>query len=437
MKRMLSLCATCLLVLSAAVPAHAQSLIDAKFALHAQTKTLNAAEICVVNDPNTQGIPCSQYTTAWPLGVSADMYLVIGRVDPSAGTNGVRLGIDYNGALGAGVDEFGWTLCSDGLEFPNTGPNGIWPAAGAGNTITWVTCQQTVIPPDDAHAVVGSFYVYAYSPDTFVITPNNNTVAGPELQLADCSGQITDFPANTMTGSVDFGGGAGFTPCTAPPPPSVSFDFEPGSCPNELVDGNGGFVTAAIVGQTTLPVSMIDQATIRVEGVAPARIMVRDLATPFPGTPCDCHAAGADGMDDLQLRISRPALIAALGPVSPGDQVVLTVTGQLVGGTPFSATDCATIATRGGGPASADLGLTSDGSASGSTRISYSVPRDGNVRLAVFDVSGRKVGDLVNGFQAAGTHRVDWNAEGHPSGIYFYRLTAGNHIKTQKLMLLR
>lgn len=443
MKRFIIGVATCAAVLLQASQVFPQSLATAKFALHVKTRVDKSTEICTVNDPNSQGIPCSQYTTAWPAGVSADVYLVIGQVN-SVGVNGVRLGIDYNGAPGAGLDEFGWTLCTDGLEFPNAGPNGVWPAAGGGNTITWLTCQQTVIDPEGIHAVVGSFYLYAYGPDTFSITPNNNLLSGAELQLSDCNGQITDFPLDTITGAVDFGGGYGVNPCTdieppppPPVPPALSFNIEPGQCPSEIVDGNGGFVTAAIVCSHSSQASTIVPSSVRVAGIPVARTKIRDVATYAAGDSCQCHAEGGDGLDDLELKISRRDLLDVIGPVGPGDVVGLTVTGELTSGTPFSAGDCAVIVSQGGGPKASRVELSSNDGSPAAPRISYTLPRDGKVRMSIFDVSGRQVSELVNGFRTAGTHVLDWDAADRPNGIYFYRLMFEDRKETRKLVLLK
>ncbi len=59
-----------------------------------------------------------------------------------------------------------------------------------------------------------------------------------------------------------------------------------------------------------------------------------------------------------------------------------------------------------------------------STIIRYELPRDATVTLAVYDVLGRRVGDLVNGNQEAGYHSATWNASEMSSGVYFARFTA-------------
>lgn len=57
--------------------------------------------------------------------------------------------------------------------------------------------------------------------------------------------------------------------------------------------------------------------------------------------------------------------------------------------------------------------------------------------LKVYDVLGREVKTLVNERQTAGLHSVTFNAEDLPSGVYFYRLTAGSFVDTKKLLLLK
>jgi hypothetical protein len=76
------------------------------------------------------------------------------------------------------------------------------------------------------------------------------------------------------------------------------------------------------------------------------------------------------------------------------------------------------------------------------TSISYSLPADGQVRLEVFDVTGRVISAPVSEAQTAGTHSAVW--DGHDSagrgvaaGIYFYRLTFSGQELTRKMMLMK
>ena len=71
------------------------------------------------------------------------------------------------------------------------------------------------------------------------------------------------------------------------------------------------------------------------------------------------------------------------------------------------------------------------------TTIRYSLPSTANVKLAIYDLLGREIATLVNEEQSAGWKEVEWNASAFSSGIYFYRLTAGNYVGVKKLMLLK
>jgi hypothetical protein len=71
-----------------------------------------------------------------------------------------------------------------------------------------------------------------------------------------------------------------------------------------------------------------------------------------------------------------------------------------------------------------------------STRIQYSLQKAGNVRLTVFDILGKQVAILVDESKEAGSYQVQWNPQ-LPSGVYFYRLQAGEFVQTKKVILLR
>ncbi|MCS7013210.1 MAG: T9SS type A sorting domain-containing protein [Chloroherpetonaceae bacterium] len=71
------------------------------------------------------------------------------------------------------------------------------------------------------------------------------------------------------------------------------------------------------------------------------------------------------------------------------------------------------------------------------TMIGYSLPVASEVSLKVYDMLGREVATLVSGRQAAGEYQVSFTATGLSSGIYFYRLQAGNFVETKKMMLVK
>ncbi len=72
-----------------------------------------------------------------------------------------------------------------------------------------------------------------------------------------------------------------------------------------------------------------------------------------------------------------------------------------------------------------------------STTIGYALPQAAEVRLAVYDVLGRRVALLVDGVQAAGEHRVQVEAAGWTSGLYFYTIEAAGQRRTQRMVLIK
>lgn len=71
------------------------------------------------------------------------------------------------------------------------------------------------------------------------------------------------------------------------------------------------------------------------------------------------------------------------------------------------------------------------------TKIQFSLPKASQVKLVVYNVLGQQIAELVNDFKSAGTYNVNWNASNLSSGIYLYRLEAGNQIITKKMTLLK
>lgn len=71
------------------------------------------------------------------------------------------------------------------------------------------------------------------------------------------------------------------------------------------------------------------------------------------------------------------------------------------------------------------------------TTISYTLPQDGRVSIKVFDVLGREVAELINGFSSAGKHNVVWDGTNFASGIYFYSITFGNQTLNKKMLLMK
>jgi hypothetical protein len=140
---------------------------------------------------------------------------------------GVQFGIDYDApGPGEGVVVNSWTLCAT-LQFPM--PTPVWPSPGSGNLVTWdsvTRCQTGEL------AVVGFFYVTAYSPAVFRLTPRP---VDARAKVGSCAAaEYGVYPDHL--GWVSFGGAArdgdedGWNPCseaTLPANPVAVFTRPP------------------------------------------------------------------------------------------------------------------------------------------------------------------------------------------------------------------
>jgi len=210
--------------------------------------------------------------------------------------------------------------------------------------------------------------------NTSIFTPIGELINGSGFSLFATSGQ-TGFinssktvvvPSGTTTIEfkvADVGDSAGASVAlidsvaiiTLDVPESVAVDINPQSCPNSLkVNGS---MRAAILGTYDFDVTQVDPTSVRLEGVAPFRSTLKDVATPFePFTgktdALDCTDAGPDGYLDLTLKFDRPNIVeaieSALGrEVEDGEVLILTLEGVLFDGTPIVGEDVVVIKKRG------------------------------------------------------------------------------------------
>ena len=125
----------------------------------------------------------------------------------------------------------------------------------------------------------------------------------------------------------------------------VELDIRPQSCPNPLNTESKGVLPVAVLGTANLNVNDIEVSTVQLEGVAPLRSDIEDVAAPVTNRQheCDCTSNGADGFDDLTLKFDIQAIVNAIGSLNDGDQVILTLTGNLEDGTSIEGVDCVLI----------------------------------------------------------------------------------------------
>ena len=88
-------------------------------------------------------------------------------------------------------------------------------------------------------------------------------------------------------------------------------------------------------------------------------------------------------------------------------------------------------------PAQFSLGQNYPNPFNPATTIGYSVPRQSQVNITVFNALGQTVSTLVSGIEDAGVHEVRFDGTGLASGVYFYRLQADGYVQTRRLLLLK
>jgi hypothetical protein len=71
------------------------------------------------------------------------------------------------------------------------------------------------------------------------------------------------------------------------------------------------------------------------------------------------------------------------------------------------------------------------------TIINFDIKKDGNIRIVIYDLLGREVTVLLSGALQAGKYRIDFNAENYASGMYFYKITAGDFTDVKKMLILK
>lgn len=234
---------------------------------------------------------------------------------------------------------------------------------------------------------------------------------------------------------------------------TVDFDIKPESCPNPLNLKAKGLLPVAILGTPAFDVSDIDPASITLEGVPPIRSNIEDVAAPVATRDdvCDCTTDGADGFNDLSLKFDTQDIVAALGSVNDGDEVILTLMGQLLDGTPIDGMDCVIIKSKGRGasklvaegvPENYTLAQNYPNPFNPETEIRFQLPKTSHVMLRIFNTLGQEIRTLADKQYEAGFHSVSWDGKNNngnvvSSGIYLYQLRADNFTQAKKMSLLR
>jgi 5-hydroxyisourate hydrolase-like protein (transthyretin family) len=72
-----------------------------------------------------------------------------------------------------------------------------------------------------------------------------------------------------------------------------------------------------------------------------------------------------------------------------------------------------------------------------STTIKFQLPKDGMVSLKIYDILGNEISTLINEEKAQGRYEVNFNASSLASGVYIYKIQAGDFVNSKKMLLLK
>lgn len=150
-----------------------------------------------------------------------------------------------------------------------------------------------------------------------------------------------------------------------------------------------------------------------------------------------------------QLTFSLPVQVADTVEIS-GTEIELALAGVVTGSGALRVPQLSNIATvtltvdpltntgiEDGLPAVFALDQSHPNPFAASTTIGYSIARSGPVQLLVYDLLGREVASLVDGYVPAGRHVTTFDGTSLPSGMYLYRLTAEGFTATRTMVLMR
>jgi hypothetical protein len=163
---------------------------------------------------------------------------------------------------------------------------------------------------------------------------------------------------------------------------------------------------------------------------------------PPPDAPCDRADANDDGAVNIGDMTYLITFIYQQGPVPPWPYPLPGIDSTPDDIPVECGAKSAPLERRevlGTGPASLPFGLDQNfpNPFRETTEIRYDLPGACHVTLEVYNSLGQKVATILDRDQEAGHKMVEWEASGYPSGIYFYRLKAGELLETRKMIVLK
>ena len=237
---------------------------------------------------------------------------------------------------------------------------------------------------------------------------------------------------------------------------SVTLDIKPNFCPNYQIireqyrRRNTMVIPAAIAGTADFDVRDIDPETVRLNGIKPVNWSYEDVTSPVDRSEdsCACGFPGGDGFEDLSLMFYISEVAKQLDYDDIEEPVMFNLVGRLGNGDRIEGSDCIDflVVEQTENPHmlskwKEDEAVILEGNFPNPfnpvTEISFNLTSACDVTLEIFNILGQRVTVLLDGYFEAGNHRVSWNGLSYASGVYFYRLKAGEFVETRKMVLLK
>jgi hypothetical protein len=340
---------------------------------------------------------------------------------------------------------------SSGDIFAGTQGGGVFRSTDNGDSWTEINTGLTRTVISDI-AINSSDDIFAGTTGGGVFYSTDNGDSWTEINTGLTHTTIFDIAINSSDGIFAGTSGGGVYKLLTQADINVSLDIKPGSCPNPLnMNRNNGkaVLPVAILGTEEFDVQDIDPSTITLLGIQAVRFNYEDVGEPqVNNDDCQCSENGPDGYEDLTLKFDRNTLIDTLLKLPFEEYQELTISGMLHDSTEFSGTDCIRMLKTGRTPQTmvvsdnliplnVELVGNNPNPFNPTTFISLGLPTTQKVKLEIYNLLGRKVETLIDGYLEAGYHSVVWNASSNASGVYFYRLSTDDFTETKKMLLLK
>lgn len=186
-----------------------------------------------------------------------------------------------------------------------------------------------------------------------------------------------------------------------------------------------------------------------VNDIVPSSIRLNDVLSTYLGKYRVISSWPGFAGPVMEVAFNRYEALRTLGTLTPGQQYPVKITGKLNNGIGFSGETMITVQASLTKPIAEEaipenFSLTQNypNPFNPETDIEYALPVDCQVKLTIYNILGQKVTTLVDEYQTAGYKTIHWNGKDEQgnlvsSGIYFYKVQAGDYTATKKMVMTK